>query len=161
MSCGTDVADASISRRRSLLPRKRCIQSLQLLSPKGRCADFASSIVCTTEACSAQYVVNSSDGEYWLAGLPNRCSYLPPSFCISLCFILSSVCRRMGQQVVSHLPTVSCEMGSSDSELERRLPQGPVVKRREKRFVLPAYLTSPLISPPVDSVSEIMLADPV
>ncbi|KAK9861434.1 hypothetical protein WJX84_008393 [Apatococcus fuscideae] len=61
---------------RSLLPRKRCIQSLQLLSPKG---------------------------------------------------------RRMGQQVVSHLPTVSCEMGSSDSELERRLPQGPVVKRREKR----------------------------
>ena len=39
----------------------------------------------------------------------------------------------MGQQPLSQLLALSCDTGSSDSELEPRLPSGLVVKRREKR----------------------------
>ncbi|KAK9866163.1 hypothetical protein WJX84_008713 [Apatococcus fuscideae] len=45
----------------------------------------------------------------------------------------SSSIRTMGQQPLSQLLALSCDTGSSDSELEPHLPAGLVVKRREKR----------------------------
>lgn len=67
-----------------------------------------------------------------------RCSTMPSLACHPArttrqldrpCF-----CRNMGQQPPSHLFALSCDTGSSGSDLEPGLPAGLVVKRREKRF---------------------------
>ncbi|KAK9842883.1 hypothetical protein WJX74_003871 [Apatococcus lobatus] len=87
--------------------------------------------ICSLSSLSAH---NTLSEEFELPGQSARGVGYPPVYLNTrLHNSYSSSIRTMGQQPLSQLLALSCDTGSSDSELEPHLPAGLVVKRREKR----------------------------